>query len=160
MRTSFVSVVLTVTALSTFSSTVLACGESVFRAGKGVHYRAFTAPIPGTVLVYARTERERAVAESLRQAGHDVHVVASDSEMAVQMQAQAFDVVVAPFSVREAVAATTSGSASHPDLIPVIDKGSEDLRMAKAEFDAVVMSDDDVRKYLKAIHRSLKDRGA
>jgi len=160
MRKSVVVVVLALTAASSFSTNVLACGESVFRAGKGVHYRAFTAPIPGTVLVYARNDGERAVAESLRQAGHDVHVVASNDELAVQIQAQAFDVIVAPYDMRAAVEATASQSATHPDLIPVIDKASSDLRAAKAEFDDVVMSDDDVRKYLKAIHHSLKERGA
>jgi len=160
MRKSFVVVVLTLTAISSFSSSVFACGESVFRAGKGVHYRAFTAPIPGTVLVYARTDSERGVAEGLRQAGHDVYVVASDDELAAQLQSQAFDVIVAPASLREAVESTSLQSASHPDLIPVFDGDSADLRAAKSEFDDFVMSDDDVRKYLKAIHHSLKARGA
>ncbi len=160
MRIAFVVVVLTLTAVFTLSTNVLACGESVFRAGKGVHYRAFTAPIPGTVLVYARNDDERAVADGLRQAGHDVYVVASDDEMATQMQSQAFDVVVAPFSVRMAVETTSLQSTSHPALIPVVDTSSSDLRLAKAEFDDVVKSDDDIRKYLKAIHRSLKERGA
>jgi len=160
MRKSLVVVVLGFITFSVFSSTVFACGESVFRAGKGVHYRAFTAPIPGTVLVYARTDGDRVVAESLRQAGHDVYVVESDDELATTMQNQAFDVVVAPYGVRDAVKTTASQSASHPDLIPVLDKGSADMRTAKAEFDDVVTSDDDVRAYLKAIHHSLKARGA
>ena len=160
MRNSFVLVVLTLTAILTLSTSVFACGESVFRAGKGVHYRAFTAPIPGTVLVYARNDDERAVAEGLREAGHDVHVVATDDEMAAQMQSQAFDVVVAPFSLRTAVRATSLQSTSRPDLIPVVDASSSELRSAKAEFDDVVKADDDIRKYLKAIHHSLKERGA
>jgi len=159
MRKSLV-VVLTLLSVLSFSSSVLACGESVFRAGKGLHYRAFTAPIPGTVLVYARTDGERAVADSLQQAGHDVHVVASDDEMAAQLRSKAFDVIVAPFGMRETVAATSSESVSHPALIPVLDKSSTDLRVAKAEFGDVVMSDDDIRKYLKAIHHSLKTHGA
>jgi len=160
MRKSFVVVVLSLTAVSSLSTTALACGESVFRAGKGVHYRAFTAPIPGTVLVYARTDSERSVAEGLRQAGHDVHVVASDDELAAELQSQAFDVIVAPIDLRGAVETTTSQSASHPDLIPVLDGTSADLRAVKAEFDDFVKFDDDIRKYLKAIHHSLKERGA
>jgi len=160
MRKSLVVVVLALLSVSSFSTTAFACGESVFRAGKGVHYRAFTAPIPGTILVYARTDSERAVADSLQQAGHDVHVVASDVELAAQLQSKAFDVIVAPFGLRETVAATSSRSASHPALIPVLDKSSAELRLAKAEFGDVVMSDDDIRKYLKAIHHSLKTRGA
>jgi len=160
MRKSLVVVIVALISVSGLSTTVLACGESVFRAGKGVHYRAFTAPIPGTVLVYARNDSERAVADSLQQAGHDVHVVASDQDLAVQLQSTAFDVIVAPFGMRETVAATASRSASHAALIPVLDKASADVRIAKAEFSDVVMSDDDIRKYLKAIHHSLKTHGA
>jgi CheY-like chemotaxis protein len=160
MRKPFVSVVLAFTAVSALSTNVLACGESVFRAGKGVHYRAFTAPIPGTVLVYARTDGERAVAESLRQAGHDVHVVGNDAELAMQMQQQAFDVVLAPYSLHETVVSTTAQAASRPDVIPVVEPDSSDIKVAKAEFDDVVVASEDVRKYLKAIHHSLKARGA
>jgi CheY-like chemotaxis protein len=159
MRKSLV-VVLTLVSVLSFSTAALACGESVFRAGKGLHYRAFTAPIPGTVLVYARNDSDRAVADSLQQAGHDVHVVASAEELAAQLKSKSFDVIVAPFAMRETVSATTSQSESHAALIPVLDKSSSDLRIAKAEFDDVVMSDDDIRKYLKAIHHSLKTHGA
>lgn len=160
MRKSLVFVVIVLTFSSIFSSSVFACGESIFRAGKGVHYRAFTAPIPGTVLVYARTDGERTVAEGLQQAGHNVYVVASDEELATQMQSRAFDVVVAPFSLREAVRSTASRSASQPSLVPVIDKASADMRAAKAEYKDVVLADDELRMYLKAIHYSLKERGA
>jgi hypothetical protein len=158
MRNSFVVVGLTLATVFALSSNVFACGESVFRAGKGVHYRAFTAPIPGTVLVYARNDEERAVADGLRQAGHDVYVVASDDELASEMQSHQFDVVVAPFSVRVAVETTSLQSSSQPQLIPVVDAKSADMRLAKAEFDDVVVANDDIRKYLKAIHRSLKER--
>ena len=75
-----------------------ACGESMFRVGKGVHYRAYSAPIPGTVLVYARTNEERAVAERLQEAGHEVLVVDSDLDLAMKLHDHAFDVIVAPAS--------------------------------------------------------------
>jgi hypothetical protein len=52
--------------LSVLSITAFACGESMFRVGKGVHYRAYSAPIPGLILVYARTDSERSIADSLR----------------------------------------------------------------------------------------------
>ena len=160
MRLPFVWVVLSAAAVTFLSGNALACGESIFRAGKGVHYRAFTAPIPGTVLVYASTDDERAVADSLRAAGHEVHVVGTDLELEMEVRSQPFDVIVAPFSKRAAVEASAAQVVSPPDLIPVIEKGSADLRLAKAEYDDVVVSDDDVRKYLKAIHHSLKSRGA
>ena len=160
MRKSYVFVVLSLSVLSIVTSSALACGEAVFRAGKGVHYRAFTAPIPGTVLVYARTDSDRVVAENLQQAGHTVRVVSTDAELATEIREQPFDVVLAPFNLRDAVAMNSAKSTSRPEVIPVLDRESDDVRLAKAEFDEVLMSDDDVRKYLKAIHHILKDRGA
>jgi len=160
MRKSIVAAVLAASILLVVSEYTLACGESMFRVGKGVHYRAFSAPIPGSVLVYARTDSERAVAENLRLAGHRVQVVANDADLATQMHDQEFDVVVAPYSKREVVEAQSSQIASHPDWLPVVENGSADQRLALTQFDRVVTTDDDVRKYLKAIHLSLKNQGA
>ncbi len=158
MRKSIMVAVLAASTLLVVSETALACGESMFRVGKGVHYRAFSAPIPGSVLVYARTDSERVVAENLRQAGHQVLVIANDAELATEMQNQEFDVVVAPYSKREVVEAQSAQIASQPKWLPVVEKGSPDQRLARADFDRVVTTDDDVRKYLKAIHKTLKEQ--
>lgn len=157
MRKSIVAAILAASILLVVSEYTLACGESMFRVGKGVHYRAFSAPIPGSVLVYARTDSELAVAENLRLAGHRVLVVANDAELATEMRNQEFNVVVAPYSKREVVEAQSAQIASRPDWLPVVEKGSPDQRLALAQFDRVVTTDDDVRNYLKAIHKSLKN---
>ena len=154
MRKSIVVAVLAASTLLVVSEYAHACGESMFRVGKGVHYRAFSAPIPGSVLVYARTDSERIVAENLRQAGHQVLVIDNDAELATEMQNREFDVVVAPYSKREVVEA----QSAQIDWLPVVEKGSPDLRLARTQFDRVVTADDDVRKYLKAIHKSLKNQ--
>jgi len=138
------------------SSNSLACGESMFRVGKGVHYRAYSAPIPGTVLVYARTDEERAVAEQLQQAGHQVLVVENDMDLAMQLDGQRFDVIVAPASKRSAVEAGASGLTSPPDWVPVYEPGMADSKAVRADYGRGVNSQDDIRKYLKAINKSLK----
>lgn len=160
MRKFVVVAIVAVGTMSVVSSTTYACGESMFRVGKGVHYRAFSAPIPGSVLVYARTDSERVVADDLRLAGHNVSVVASDDELMREMQGQEFDVVVAPYSKREVVEAQSPDIAAHPNWVPIVVKGSADQRLARAQFSNVVTTDDDVRKYLKAIHKTLKENGA
>ena len=63
--------------ITLLTDNALGCGESMFRVGKGVHYRAYSAPIPGSVLVYARTNDEREVAQQLQDAGHNVMVVSN-----------------------------------------------------------------------------------
>jgi len=160
MRTSILVTVLSIGLLASFSSDVFACGESMFRVGKGVHYRAYSAPIPGSVLVYARTDDERAVAEQLQEAGHTVSVVSNDVDLAMEMQNRQFDVIVAPYSKRDAVEAQSEAIAAHPDWIPIVVNGTDDVKLAKSQYNHTVTAGDDIRKYLKAIHQSLKASGA
>ena len=158
MRKSMLAAVLAASILLVVPEYTLACGESMFRVGKGVHYRAFTAPIPGSVLVYARTDSERTVAKKLRLAGHQVFVVTNDTELATEMHNQKYNVVITPYSKRKVVEAQSDQIGSHPDWLPVVEKGSPDQRLARKQVNRVVTTDDDVRKYLKAIHKSLKDQ--
>lgn len=158
MRNSLNMAVLTLSTFLLVPIGTLACGESMFRVGKGVHYRAYSAPIPGTVLVYARTDEERDVAERLQEAGHEVLVVDSDLDLAMQVQGHTFDVIVAPASKRDAVESNVSGLASPPDWVPVFEAGAGDPQSVRTDYGRGVSSDDDIRKYLKAIHKSLKSQ--
>ena len=124
MRKSIVVAIAAAGSMLVVSGSSLACGESVFRVGKGVQYRAFSAPIPGSVLVYARTDNEREVAENLRSAGHSVAVVSSDEELAHELQSQTFDVVVAHYSMRDVVEEQAAQIASRPDWLPIVDDGN------------------------------------
>lgn len=144
--------------LPVVSASVFACGESMFRLGKGVHFRSYSAPIPGAVLVYARTDEERAIAEQLQDAGHHVQVVSTDVDLAMEMQNQQFDVIVAPYSKRDEVEAQSAQIANHPDWVPVVENGSPDAKFAKSHYRRTVSADDDIRKYLKAIHQSLRTK--
>ena len=156
MRKLILVVVLLAVTLPVISNNVFACGESMFRVGKAVHYRAYSAPIPGSVLVYARTDDERAVAEQLKIAGHSVQIVSNDVELAMEMQNQKFDVLVAPYSKRDEVEAQSAQIANYPDWVPVVESGSADEKLAGSQYDHTVVIDDDIRKYLKAIHKRLK----
>ena len=142
--------------LSAITNNVFACGESVFRVGKGVHYRAHFAPITGSVLVYARTDQELAIAEQLQQAGHRVQMVSTDVGLAMEMQKQQFDVVVAPYSKRDEVEAQSAQITNQPDWVPVVERGSADAKLARSQYSRTVWGNDPVRKYLKAIHQSLR----
>lgn len=160
MRKFIVMAAMAACTMAIFQNVALACGESMFRVGKGVHYRAYSAPIPGSILVYARTDSERSIAENLRLAGHKVLIVANDEDLAREMQDQEFDIVVAPYSKREAVEAQSAEIAAHPDWLPVVEDGSADQRIARTQYDHVVTTREDVRSYLKAIHKTLKAKGA
>ena len=53
----------------------VACGDSLYRVGKGVAYRVYTAPLPGNVLVYGNSEGATELAEALDLSKEDPKIV-------------------------------------------------------------------------------------
>ncbi len=145
-----------VTAFSLVSADAFACGESLFRVGKGVSYRDHTAPLPGNMLVVATTDAHRAFADRLAAAGHRVQVVEDAAQLAEAMGSDDYDVVLAAFSDRETVEAQFASVTSAATYLPVTMTESEEAS-AKAMYDRSLAESDSFRKYLKAIHRTLKE---
>jgi len=151
------------TTLTTFAACILtllagnafACGESLFRVGKGVAFREYTAPLPGSILVVANTEAELALVERLAAAGHDIHVVSDPSEIGEELQNHDIDVVLAYYSEREVVEDEMSTVAS-VTYIPVAMEGTLEISEASEHYQRSLSSEDSVLKYLKTIHRTLK----
>ena len=143
--------------LTLIAGNALACGESLFRVGKGVAYREYTAPLPGSILVVANTEAELALVERLAAAGHDIHVVSDPSEIGEELQNHEIDVVLAYYSEREVVEDEMSSMAS-ATYIPVVMDGTQETSEASQLYQRSISSEDSVLKYLKTIHKTLKSR--
>lgn len=122
----------------------MACGESLYRVGKGVSYRAYSAPLPANLLVYANSERAKEIAAELARAGHGVHLVADASELESELRKGGYDVVIAPDSERQTVETLSSAGSSYLAV------GSGD--------GAGLAPDDNIKQYLKAIHKALKQK--
>jgi hypothetical protein len=142
-----------------FSVDVIACGDSLHRVGKGVSYRVYTAPLPGSVLVFGQTEGAKQLADALAKAGHGVHLVDSKEELEIEMVKGGYDVIIAPYSEHEAVESSagkvTSVGATY---LPVALNGAEG-DLAKKSYDKVMMADkDEIKHYLKAIHKTLRSK--
>lgn len=135
------------------STTALACGDSLYRAGKGVGYRTYSAPLPGNLLVFGNSDAARQLALELSRSGHNVQVVSNSDELGNELQSGTYDVVIAPYSERQSVeAASTSAS-----YLPIATSGDEE-QMAKQTYDTVMVPDKhEIKHYLKAIHSSLKE---
>lgn len=132
----------------------LACGDSLYRVGKGTPYRTYTTPLPGNLLVYVSSEEDARLANMLADSGHTVHVVKIADNMQAELQHGSYDVVIAPFGQRDAVAAIAASNAAY---LPVAMSRSEE-KLAKEQFKAVLSSDDDIKRFLKTIHKTLKTR--
>ena len=73
-----------------------ACGESLYRVGKGVVYREYTAPLPGNLLVYGAAAESDALAAALGRAGHQVSIARSPLELAQLASSGEIQVVIGP----------------------------------------------------------------
>lgn len=142
--------------LSMLSASALACGESLFRVGKGVSFREYTAPLPGSLIVVARTEAELALVARLAAAGHDITVVSDASDIGETMKTRQVDIVLAYYSDRSDVEAQLASSSA--TYIPVALSGTSEVDQAEQEYRRSLNNDDSVKEFLKTIHRSLKDK--
>ena len=129
-----------------FATEASACGESLYRVGKGIAYREYTAPLPGNLLVYGAAGDAESLAVELGRAGHRVSVAESMSEL--------FQVVIGPFSEFENFQSISV--LSEATYLPIATAGVDE-RAAKAQFKHVMVpSKHEIKHYLKAIHKVLK----
>jgi hypothetical protein len=140
-----------------FAADAVACGDSLYRVGKGVSYRVYTAPLPGSVLVYGQSEGAQQLAEALAQSGHGVRMVSTAAELESELQKGDYDVVIGAYSDHEAIESTAgAAAASGPTYLPVAQSDDEE-RLARQAYAQVMMAEkDEIKHYLKAIHKTLK----
>jgi len=142
-----------------FAVNTLACGDSLYRVGKGVSYRIYTAPLPGSVLVYGQSEGAKQLADALAQSGHGVRLVDNEMDLNTELESGNYDVVIAPYSEHAAVESSSkvSGSATTAYL-PVALNDDEEV-LASEHYSKVMVADhDEIKNYLKAIHKTLKSK--
>ena len=152
--------VLIVTLASTLiTGTALACGDSLYRVGKGVSYRVYTAPLPGSVLVYGQGAGPEQLAQELARSGHGVRLVDSDEELQAEIGSGAYDVVIAAYSDHSAVESTSSAAAGAPTFLPVAMDSTEEARALQEYSRVMVAEKDEIKHYLRAIHLVLKQKG-
>ncbi|MEJ2140713.1 MAG: hypothetical protein P8Y61_15020 [Gammaproteobacteria bacterium] len=138
-----------------FSLDAIACGDSLYRVGKGVSYRVYTAPLPGSVLVYGQSEGAKQLAEALAQSGHGVRLVENEIELSTELQSGNYDVVIAPYSDHGAVESNAGSSATY---LPVA-MSKDEAKIANQDYGKVMLADrDEIKHYLKAIHKTLKSK--
>ena len=145
-------------AASLFAGNVLACGDSLYRVGKGVSYRVYTAPLPGSVLVYGEGEGAEELAKALAQSGHGVRLVSKNEELKAEIDSGSYDVVIAAYPEHSTVESTASESANAPTYLPVALDSAQQAEALQAYEQVLHAEKDEIKHYLKAIHKALKQR--
>jgi hypothetical protein len=145
--TTLVALAVILTSVNAF-----ACGDSLYRVGKGVSYRTYSAPLPGNLLVFGTSEGAKQLAEELARSGHGVHLVGSADELTSELDKGGYDVVIAPYSERAMIDGSSGAS-----FLPIAVNGEEE-RLAKESYGRVMVPEKhEIKHYLKAIHRALKN---
>ncbi len=95
---------------------------------------------------------------ALSESGHNVDVVRSELELSLQMGNGGYDVVIGAYSDHDAIESMVNTSASQMTYLPVVGSDSE-KEMLKQTYDRVMVANrDEIKHYLKAIHKTLKSR--
>lgn len=110
------AVILTAIAASMVGGSVYACGDSLYRVGKGVAYRVYTAPLPGSVLVYGDGENAELLAKELARSGHGVRLITNSEELQAEIGSGAYDVVIAAYSDESVVAPDMTSKSGGTDI--------------------------------------------
>lgn len=153
------NVLLASLATTLVAGNAFACADTLYRVGKGVSYRVYTAPLPGSVLVYGEGEGAELLAQELARSGHGVRLVRNSEELQTEIRSGAYDVVIAAYNHHSAVESTTTGSANAPTFLPIALDNDEEAQ-ARQQYERVMRAEkDEIKHYLKAIHKTLKQRG-
>lgn len=150
--------ILLVLSLGSSVATAWACGDSLYRVGKGVSYRVYTAPLPGNVLIYGSSEAHAELAKALSEAGHRVDVVHTEVELSREMGMGRYDVVIGAYSEHDAIESMVSSNVSGATYLPVVDTEVEAKSMERNYSQVMIASRDEIKHYLKAIHKTLKSK--
>ena len=138
-----------------FAVEAFACGESLYRVGKGVAYREYTAPLPGNLLVYGAAGDTEGLAAELARAGHTVTVAESMPDLVQLADRGSYQVVIGPYSEYENFESVSA--LSQATYLPIAVAGVDESA-AKANFEYVMVpSKHEIKHYLKAIHKVLKN---
>ncbi len=135
----------------------MACSDTLYRVGKDVSYRVYTAPLPGSVLVYGHSDGAKQLADALAQSGHGVRFVEDETQLTSELATRNYDVVIAPLSDRSAVEASTSASGNDKTVYLPIALNRDEAETAGQSYAKVMVADQhEIKHYLKAIHKALK----
>ena len=137
IRVVLISILLT----GVFAIDAVACGDSLYRVGKGVSYRVYTAPLPGSVLVYG------------------VRLVDNQMELTAELESGNYDVVIAPYSDHDSVEASAGNFETLQTTYLPVAMDKDEAKVAHQDYEKVMVADkDEIKHYLKAIHKSLKNK--
>lgn len=128
---------------------VLACGEGMFMAGKGLQFQSYLAPRPATVLIFAPAadgERQQ-IHAGLEKAGHQLTIVGDEDALQRALGSGHYDVLIADLDRLEALGA----AAASTRVLPVVPREQRRSREIRSRFERFVVDGASLGQHLSAI---------
>jgi len=137
-------------------ATVLACGEMMFNAGKGLPFQSYIAPKPANVLVLWTDASYDSYYSQLMRAGHQVTLAIDAEDMERELAEHSFDIVIADFDSLDAVPArVATNSGPGPRLLPIVARNLRKSPQVRERFEEFLVDGASVGTFLTAINRAL-----
>ena len=134
------------------SPAALACHELVVTTGKGLATQAYIAPNPANVLIlYADASHDREYA-GLDLAGHRLTFVENLSELAEELAANEYDIVIAPLDLIDTVDQQMVAQSS-ARVVPIVSRDMRRSTDIRDRFDQYLVDGTGVAKFLTVINR-------
>jgi hypothetical protein len=135
-------------------SAVLACGEMMFNAGKGLPFQSYIAPRPADVLILHSAANDDAYYEALERAGHHLTLVLDPSDLEYELEQHDYDIVIADYDAIEAVPASlASNSAARPRLLPIVARSARKSPQVRERFKQILLEGASLGQVLTMINR-------
>src|SRR5438067_10713282 len=120
MRKTFLFVI-AIALILLYSQSSFACGDKFLVIGRGIRYeRAFASTHPGSILVYADSDKTKDLREALKLAGHKVQIVSDENSLFSNLQSGHYDVVIVNLSDAALLQTKILATPSKPTVVPVI----------------------------------------
>lgn len=142
------------------STGVLACGEGMVNAGKGLPFQSYLAPHQADILILADGPRadNETFYRGLEQAGHNLTVVENSEAMKKALAERRFDIVIGPLEAAEELASNpveATRDDALPAVLPVVARSERNQPRVRDRFALFVLDGASLGQFLDAINRAL-----
>ena len=136
------------------------------RLGRGIRLdRAYTAPRPAWVLIYAGAQNSKSalgnakLQATLKQTGHKIETVDNPTALEQELKSGKFDIVLTEYADALALAERVTAETMKAAIIPVMAKATKaQINAATKQFTYLVKSPGDAIEYLVMIDQAMKAR--
>lgn len=144
-----------------------ACGDKFLVIGRGLRsQRAKGAVQKASILMYLDPQgglpaamREEGLETNLKLAGHRLHSVSDRRELAQELRAQSYDIVLAGIEDMGRIEAELGAAPARPTLLPIIyNPTGEELAAAERRYQCVMKSPSKKQHFLAVIDDAMQSR--